>query len=124
MDKRIFHLKGRISQDLGKDWTLENMAAELHVSAPHLHKLFKAENGGMTLGAWLQDLRLEAAAAMLTDPDSFLRISEIAITVGLPNESHFAKTFKAKYGMTPTQYEKSQAEIHQSQSPNDPEEQK
>ncbi len=122
MDKRIFHLKGRLSQDLGRNWTVEDMAAELRISVPHLQRLFKGENGGLTPGAWLNDLRLEAAAAMLADPNCFLRISEIAVAVGLPNESHFAKTFKAKYGMTPTQYRKNQAEIHQSQAPNEREE--
>lgn len=94
------------------------------MSAPHLHRLFKSENGGLTLGAWLNDLRLEGAVAMLADPDCFLRISEIAIAVGLPNESHFAKIFKSKYGMTPTQYQRTQAEIHQSRRPSEHDEQK
>lgn len=124
MDKRIFLLKGRLSQNLGRNWTVEEMAAEATVSVAYLHRLFRMENGGTTPAAYLHHLRLEAAATMLADPECLLRISEIANAVGLSNESHFARDFKAKYSMTPTQYQKTQAEIHQSRPPNESDGQK
>jgi len=59
---------------------------------------------------------------MLAAPDCLLRISEIGAAVGLLNESNFARDFKEKYGMTPSQFQKYQAEIHQSRSPDESDE--
>jgi len=118
MDKRIFHLKKRLSQDLGRDWTAEDMAVAANMSLSNFHRLFRITNGGVTPKAFLHDLRLDRAAEMLGDPECVLRISEIGNAVGLINESHFAADFKKKFGMTPTQYQTNQAEIHQSRPQN------
>jgi len=59
---------------------------------------------------------------MLSDPDCFLRINEIGTAVGLLNESNFARDFKEKYDMTPSQFQKHHAEIHQSRSPDESDE--
>lgn len=64
--------------------------------------------------AFLHNVRLENAAEMLARPTCFLRIAEVASQVGLRNESHFTQDFKAKYGITPTEYRRRQAEIYQS----------
>ena len=117
MDKRIFHIKRKLSQYLGRSWTVEDMAAELRMSVANLHRLFKEENDGVTPKVFLYELRLERAREMLADPECFLGIGEIGVQVALGNESHFTQDFKAKYGMTPTKYRDHQAEIHQSRPP-------
>lgn len=119
MDKRIFHLKKLLSQHLSRNWTVKEMAAVIAISVPNLHRLFRSEIDGTTPQAYLRDLRLDAAAKLLADPECFLRISEIGLAVGLKNESHFTGDFKARYGMTPTQYQKTQAEMYQSHQPDE-----
>ncbi len=87
------------------------------MSAAHFQRLFKEVNDGVTPMACLNNLRLEKARQMLADPTCFLQIQEIGCKVGLTNTSHFTHGFKAKIGMTPTEYRQQQAEIHQSLSP-------
>lgn len=66
MDKRIFHLIERLSKNLSRTWTVEDMAAEAKMSVPHLHRLFREETGGFTPNAYLRDLQLVAMAKMLS----------------------------------------------------------
>lgn len=112
MDRRIFHIKNMLSQDLGRSWSVEKMALAAEMSVSYLQRLFK-EKTGVTPMAYLNDLRLEKAREMLADPNCFLLIKKIAFMVGLKNNSHFTQDFKAKFGMTPTKYREHQAEIHQ-----------
>lgn len=66
---------------------------------------------------YLNDLRIEKAAEMLTNSTCFCQIKEIAFNVGISNDSRFTHSFKAKFQMTPTEFRESQAEIHQSVPP-------
>ena len=116
MDKRIFHIKNKLSQSLGSSRSVEDMASDVHMSAPQFRKLFR-EEVGETFTEYRHCKRLEKAREMLADPLCFLLIKEIGIEVGLTNESHFTQDFKAKFEMTPTEYRKQQAEIHQSLPP-------
>ena len=120
MDRRIFHIKNKLSQDLGRSWSVEDMADHCRFSASHFRRLFK-EEVGITPAAYLNNLRLEKVREMLADPDCFLQTKEIGVLVGLTNESHFTHDFKAKFGMTPTAYRAHQAEIHQLKSLNESE---
>lgn len=55
-----------------------------------------------TPGKWLNDKRLEYASALLVS--SPLNINEIGYESGFRNSSHFNKTFKEKYQLTPKQF--------------------
>ena len=87
------------------------------MSAPHFRRLFKG-NIGKTPNAYLNDLRLGKAREMLSDLYCFLQIKEIGLHVGLTNDSHFTKSFKAKVGMTPTEFRAYCSEINQSRRTN------
>ncbi|HQX55950.1 MAG TPA: helix-turn-helix transcriptional regulator [Pyrinomonadaceae bacterium] len=117
MDRRIFHIKNLLSQDLGRSWSVEDMAAEVRMSATNLHRLFKQANDGVTPMAFLNERRLERAGEMLADSNCFLQIQEIGYHVGLTNNSYFTKDFKTKFGETPTEFRKRHSEIHQSTPP-------
>ena len=117
MDRRIFHIKNLLSHDLGRPWSVEDMAAEVRMSVPNLHRLFREANEGVTAKAFLNDLRLEKAGELLADPGCFLQIQEIGFHVGLTNNSHFTQDFKAKFGKTPTEYRDHRSEIHRSTPP-------
>ena len=92
------------------------MATLVGVSVPSFNRLFKEDLGTSPI-AWLNDLRLDEAVEMLSNPICFLQIKEIAFCVGLFNQSHFTNAIKAKVGMTPTEFRAHQAEIHQSAPP-------
>lgn len=113
MDKRLYHLKKKLSENLGRSWSVGDMADVAEMSVPNLHRLFRDQNDGSTPGTALHALRLKTARDMLVDPCCFLLIKEIGFRIGLKSESHFTRDFKAKYGMTPTKYRNHQAEIHQ-----------
>ncbi|MBQ7128673.1 MAG: helix-turn-helix transcriptional regulator [Clostridia bacterium] len=72
-------------------------------SREHLSRLFKAATG-QTIGNYLNDLRIEHAAAMLTT--TYLDIINIALESGFENLSTFYHLFKKKKGISPNQYRK------------------
>ena len=113
MDRRGFHVKQKLSQYLGRSWSVEEMAEEVGMSASHFQHLFKEEIG-ITPKAYLQSLRLEKARELLADSNRFLLIKEIALQVGLLNASHFTSAFKAKFGVSPSKFRDQHAKIHQS----------
>lgn len=55
-----------------------------------------------TPGKWLTDKRLQYASALLLSSD--LNINEIGYESGFRNSSHFNKSFKDKYNLTPKQF--------------------
>lgn len=60
---------------------------------------------GQTFGSWLLETRLEACAKALREPDQHTRnISEIAYIHGFNDLSHFNKSFRARFGMTPKEF--------------------
>jgi len=113
MDRRIFHIKNKLSRDLTHAWCIEDMADEVRMSVPHFRRLFKKDIGKAP-NLFLTELRLEKAREMLSDLGCFLQVKEIGVLVGLTNESHFTKSFKAKVGMTPTAFRAYCSEINQS----------
>ena len=70
-------------------------------SREHVCRLFK-EATSETLGAYLNDLRIEHACAMLTT--TYYDIIDIALESGFENLSTFYHLFKKKMGMSPKQY--------------------
>ena len=79
----------------------------------NLQQLFK-ENIGTPPMTYLHDLRLEKARELLET--TFNNITEILFEIRMPNDSHFTRDFKKKFGSSPMQYrklywEKIQAEI-------------
>ena len=67
----------------------------------HLTRTFRIHYG-VTVGAYLRNLRLEQAARALAD--SMSTIADIAAQAGFYDQSHFTRTFKRKFGLTPQEY--------------------
>ena len=72
-------------------------------SREYVCRLFKATTG-ITLGVYLNDIRIEHAAAMLTTTNN--DISDIASESGFENLSTFYHLFKKKKGISPKQFRK------------------
>jgi AraC family L-rhamnose operon transcriptional activator RhaR len=86
---------------LAHNWTLIELAAELHLTASYLVRLFRA-NTGLPPMTYLARRRAETAAALLLHTDE--PITHIAGAVGWPNQSHFAHRFKTHMGMSAHAY--------------------
>lgn len=80
---------------------LSDMAKAVNLSPWRLAHLFKAEVGISPL-RYLTLVRLQKARHFLET--GFLTVREIAALVGIPNASHFTRSFKAAYGSSPVRH--------------------
>jgi AraC-like DNA-binding protein len=120
MDGRIYHIKQLLFQDLGRSWSVEDLAAEVELSVPHFHRLFKYVMR-VTPKAYLDNLRMEKASQLLADPNCFVQIKQISIQTGFTNDSHFAREFRKKFRMSPTEFRMQCREIAQTSALNEQE---
>jgi len=80
------------------------IAEELHFHPAYLSRVFKAHTG-MSLHAFLQDYRLQAAMEMLRTQN--LSIGQIAQASGFQDAAYFTRAFKNHTGKTPLEYKTS-----------------
>lgn len=82
------------------DYLLPDLAAEVGMSPRYIQKLF-AETGA-TPRNWLQQARLERARNQLLTTD--LTLADIATQIGYRDVSHFSRSFRARFAVSPGQY--------------------
>lgn len=92
MAKEIVH--ERFSDSL----TLSGVARLLGVHPAHLAKMFRSHYH-CTLGDYIRALRLDRAAELLSESQQTL--SATALEAGFYDQSHFARLFKRRFGVTP-----------------------
>jgi AraC-like DNA-binding protein len=81
--------------------TLAAVAHRQGVTPRYLQRLL--EKSGRSFTAHVNELRLQRAFALLTEPHTRGgRISEIALRAGFSDISHFNRLFRARFGDTPT----------------------
>ncbi len=77
------------------------VAERVGVSVRYLHRLLEAS--GKTFSEHLLDRRLERAQRLLRDPRlAHSRIGELALQAGFSDLSHFNRSFRRRFGTTPT----------------------
>lgn len=87
--------------DVSGELSLGEFAQSVNLSVWRLCHIFKSDVG-MPPIRFLRQLRMERAKDLLES--SFLSVKEIAFQVGLTDESHFVRDFKATYGYSPALY--------------------
>jgi len=103
--RRVCSAMNFISRNLGRDLSLEEIAATASFSMFHFHRIFKAVVGE-TVAGFTRRLRLEAAANhLLAHPHT--DITSIALDAGFSTSQNFATAFRQQFDMTPTDYRKS-----------------
>jgi len=85
----------------GHQWTLTELAAELHLAPGYLVRLFKSATGLPPM-AYLSRHRVELAAVRLLHTDQ--PINRIGESVGWPDQNYFARRFKSHYGLSASTY--------------------
>jgi len=100
MDTRIAKAIELLQED-SMSTSIKVLAGVLNMSSSRFSHLFKSETG-MSVLKYIQDLRLERAAYLLTT--SFLSVKEIQRKTGSADYSHFLRDFKKRFGTSPTEY--------------------
>ncbi|MGW1163451.1 helix-turn-helix domain-containing protein [Streptomyces sp. NPDC002519] len=83
--------------------TPATVASAQHISIRYLHKLF--EDHDSTVGRWIQNRRLEEARRELARPGrDDNTVSAVARRWGFANATHFSRSFRSAYGMSPSDW--------------------
>jgi AraC-like DNA-binding protein len=87
---------------MDSDLTPEKVANANKISTRYLHSLFS--QSGTTVLKWVWERRLRAARNDLLDPSQVqARISEIAFRRGFNDSAHFSRSFRNRFGISPTE---------------------
>lgn len=95
--KAIDYMETHLSEHLN----LDEVAAAVHYSKYHLHRMF-SKMTGLTIHEYIQRRRLTEAAKLLVFSDR--PILEIALLSGYESQQAFTSTFTAMYKVSPFKY--------------------
>ena len=84
-----------------KNLSIQMIADQAYISATYLSNMFKKKTG-QTVGQYLADLRIQKAQELLKNPQH--KLYQIADMVGYEDPNYFAKIFKKKNGILPSEY--------------------
>ncbi|MBV7520434.1 GlxA family transcriptional regulator [Ensifer sp. ENS12] len=88
----------QMEANLAEPLKLANMSPATGLSRRQTERLFRKEMG-RTPARYYLDLRLERAHLLLLT--SSLQVIEIAVACGFTTASHFSRTYRERYGLTP-----------------------
>ena len=88
----------RLESDLAGKVALHQIAADLGLSVSHFSRAFRISTG-LPPHQWLLRQRVKAAKQLMTVRD--LPLSEIAMSAGFANQSHFTRVFSSMVGVSP-----------------------
>jgi len=80
---------------------LSDIANSVGVHPTHLARSFKKVNN-LTLGEYVRQLRIDWAAGELVQTND--SITDLAVAAGFYDESHFIRSFKKQFGLSPRRY--------------------
>lgn len=89
------------NENLHRDIKIKDVAERSGYSAWHLQRAFR-QTTGISLGAYIRERRLAAAAAALAGSD--MSIAQICTAFGFQSRPAFTRTFTRYAGMTPGRY--------------------
>jgi len=100
-DDRLWRLWEMVAADVGRDWTLDELAHQAHVSAEHLRRLCRRALGRTPMHhvTWL---RMRKACELLSTTN--LKIETVSNAVGYQNPFVFSNTFKKWIGWRPSEH--------------------
>ncbi len=84
--------------------SIKTLADYVYLTPTYLSNIFK-KSSGLTIGQYLVYVRVEKAKRLMKEPQ--LKFYEVASMVGYEDANYFAKIFKKKTNMTPSEYKES-----------------
>ncbi len=97
-----------LASDLGRRWTLAEVAAEVGGSPVYLTQVFRAVEG-LPLYRYQLQLRLARALEELPRCED---ITALALDLGFSSHSHFTAAFRQAYGRSPSAFQRSVRAAH------------
>jgi AraC-like DNA-binding protein len=103
----VARIKALIDARLAEsDLCVGSIAAQLGLSAGHVHRLFKGE--AVPLSQYIWNHRLDACSRDLLDPRlASQSVSAIAYDWGFNDAAHFSRAFRDKFGCAPRDWRRS-----------------
>src|SRR6516165_6915965 len=101
--KLVDRAKLVLSSDLGRRWTLGDIAAEVGVSPVYLTQVFQQVEG-LPLYRYQLRLRLARALDLLGQYDD---LTTLGLDLGFSSHSHFSAAFRSAYGRSPSEFKQS-----------------
>lgn len=92
------------SPGLSPDW----IASELQISRATLYRMFTPHGGIMR---YVQERRLLAVQAALSDPLELRRLARLGADFGFNSEEHFSRSFRSRFGVTAGEFRREQREL-------------
>lgn len=101
--KIVETVKEYIEENYGdNDLSVEKIAHRIYINSSYLRKVFKKELN-MTVSDYVTNMRMQRAKELISTGG--IRLSDISEMVGYCDASHFSKSFKKHFGMSPSEYE-------------------
>lgn len=100
--KLVDRAKLVLASDLGRRWTLAEIADEVGVSPVYLTQVFQQVEG-VPLYRYQLRLRLARALDLL---DRYDHLTHLALDLGFSSHSHFSAVFKQAYDRTPAEFQR------------------
>lgn len=97
----VIQVMTAVMDALPHPWSVAELAGLVALSPSQLHRRFVGQVG-LSVTAWLDQVRGERAAALLSRTDT--GVAEVGRRVGWPDPSYAARRFRRLYGMAPTEY--------------------
>jgi AraC-like DNA-binding protein len=101
--KLVDRAKLVLASDLGRRWTLAEIADEVGVSPVYLTQVFQQVEG-VPLYRYQLRMRLARALDLL---DRYDHLTNLALDLGFSSHSHFSAAFKQVYDRTPAEFQRS-----------------
>lgn len=101
LDTAFEQLAERIRREPGKEWTLNGMADDVHLSRAQFVRRFRAQFG-QSPARFVIGTRLERAKYLLLETN--LTLTQIADALGYTNAQFLARQFKQHYRQTPGEW--------------------
>ncbi|MFJ3922263.1 helix-turn-helix domain-containing protein [Streptomyces sp. NPDC090022] len=103
-DETLSRIRSFIEEHLrDPDLSPESIARAHHISVRYLHRLF--QNDGMTVSQWVRRRRLESCRIELGRSRRRFTVAAVARRWGFTSPSHFSRSFRGAYGMSPTEWQ-------------------
>lgn len=99
----VSQAKKYIAEHSSEPLTIQQIADSVGISRSHLESLF-AKYANRRITTHINTVRVDKAASLLTLTSK--DILEIALEVGYENRQHFAREFRRRYNISPSQYRK------------------
>ena len=97
----IYRIMEYIKSNYSKKITLEEIAAQVYLSGPHISAMFRKETG-QTISEYIQYVRIEKSKILLRQ--TALSLADVAAMCGFEDQSYFSRVFKKQTEISPKKY--------------------